>query len=121
MNTVNLTGRLTAHPDLRRTAKGAVASLRVAVQRPRKDGADQGADYIDITVFGRQGETCGQYLAKGRKIAVEGHLHHSEWDSDNGRRQKLEVVARNVEFLDPRQTNDDTTAAAEEGGEAETL
>ena len=43
-------------------------------------------------------------------------LHHSEWDSDNGRRQKLEVIARNVEFLDARKT-DDTPATAEEGAE----
>jgi single-strand DNA-binding protein len=103
---INLTGRLTADPDLRTNDKGSVASLRLAVQRPRKDGEDQGADYVDITVFGRQADTVAQYLAKGRKVAVEGRLHHSEWESDNGRRQKLEVIARNVEFLDPRKSND---------------
>ena len=116
MNTVTLTGRLTADPELRSTSNGSVASLRLAVQRPRKDGEDQGADYVDITVFGRQADTCSQYLAKGRKVAIEGRLHHSEWDSDNGRRQKLEVIARNVEFLDAPKT-DDTTAATEEGAE----
>src|ERR1700733_8405360 len=114
MNPVPLTGRLTADPELRATSNGSVASLRLAVQRPRKDGEDQGADYVDITVFGRQADTCGQYLAKGRKVAIEGRLHPPEWDSDNGRRQKLEVVARNVEFLDARQTNDNG-ANAEEG------
>jgi single-strand DNA-binding protein len=113
---INLTGRLTADPDLRATTKGSVASLRLAVQRPRKDGADQGADYVGITVFGRQGETCAEYLAKGRKVAVDGYLHHSEWDSDNGRRQKLEVIARNVEFLDPRKT-DDNGGGTEEGAD----
>ena len=115
MNTVTLTGRLTADPELRTTEKGPVASLRLAIQRPRKEGEDQGADYVDITVFGRQGETCAQYLAKGRKVAIEGRLHHSEWDSDNGRRQKLEVVARNVEFLDPRKTNDTDDGPADRG------
>ena len=102
MNTVNLTGRLTTNPDLRTASSGSVASLRIAIARPRKDGADQGADYVDVTVFGRQADNCHQYLAKGRKVAVEGRLHHSEWESDNGRRQKLEVIARQVEFLDPQ-------------------
>jgi single-strand DNA-binding protein len=119
MNTVTLTGRLTTDPELRSTTNGSVASLRLAVQRPRKDGEDQGADYVDITVFGRQADTVAQYLAKGRKVAIEGRLHHSEWDSDNGRRQKLEVIARNVEFLDPRTTNntDEAAPAAEEGAD----
>jgi single-strand DNA-binding protein len=113
---ITLTGRLTTDPELRSTTNGSVASLRLAIQRPRKDGEDQGADYVDITVFGRQADTVAQYLAKGRKVAIEGRLHHSEWDSDNGRRQKLEVIARNVEFLDRRKTNDndDNGSVAEE-------
>ena len=101
MNSVNLIGRLTADPELRSARNDTVVgNLRLAVQRPRKDGEDQGADYIDVTVFGRQAEICKQYLGKGRKIAVQGRLHHSEWDGENGRRQKLEVIAENVEFLD---------------------
>ena len=117
MNSVNLTGRLTSDPDLRTTGNGPVASLRLAIPRPRKDGADQGADYVDVTVFGRQADSCKQYLAKGRKVAIEGRLHHSEWDSDNGRRQKLEVVARQVEFLDPRRPDNDTAPADEEAAD----
>ncbi len=120
MNNVTLTGRLTTDPELRSTTNGSVASLRLAVQRPHKDGEDQGADYVDITVFGRQADTVAQYLAKGCKVAVEGRLHHSEWNSDNGRRQKLEVIARNVEFLDPRKTDDNgasPSTSAEEGAD----
>jgi single-strand DNA-binding protein len=118
MNTVNLTGRLTTNPDLRTTSSGSVASLRLAIARPRKDGADQGADYVDVTVFGRQAEIVSEHLSKGRKVAVEGRLHHSEWDSDNGRRQKLEVIARQVEFLD-RATPDNRNVETEEADEAE--
>ena len=108
MNSVNLIGRLTADPELRAGRNDTtIGSLRLAVQRPRKDGEDQGADYVDVTVFGNQAKVCAQYLAKGRKVAVEGHLHHSEWDGENGRRQKLEVVARNVEFVDARKPDED--------------
>lgn len=119
MNSVNLIGRLTADPETR-TARNdtIVGSIRLAVQRPRKDGEDQGADYVDVTVFGRQAEICKQYLAKGRKIAVQGRLHHSEWDSDNGRKQKLEVIAENVEFLDPRKADDQREAEPQPVAEA---
>ena len=106
---INLTGRLTADPELRTTRNDTiVGGLRLAIQRPRKDGEDQGADYVDVTVFGRQAEICKEYLAKGRKIAVQGRLHHSEWDGENGRRQKLEVNADSVEFLDPRKRDEDS-------------
>jgi single-strand DNA-binding protein len=108
VNSVQLTGRLTADFELRGSNGGTqVGGLRLAVQRPRgKDGEDRGADYVDVTVFGNQAEICAKYLAKGRKVAVDGHLHHSEWDGENGHRQKLEVVARNVEFLDARRPDE---------------
>ena len=118
MNSVNLIGRLTADPTLNERKGIQVGNLRLAVQRPRKDGEDQGADYVDVTVFGRQAETCKQYLAKGRKIGVQGRLHHSEWDGENGRRQKLEVIADNVEFLDPRKL-DEPQEVADAGPAAE--
>jgi single-strand DNA-binding protein len=105
---IALTGRLTTQPLTRTTqpltrstqSGSTVTSLQVVIPRPLKDGADQGPDVVDVTVVGPQGDSCATYLAKGRRIAVDGQLHHSEWDSDTGRRQKLEVIARNVEFLD---------------------
>jgi single-strand DNA-binding protein len=117
MNAVQLTGRLTTEVEFRTTDSGTeVASLRLAVQRPRREGEDQGADYVDVIAFSRLAETCAQYLAKGRKVAVEGRLRHHEWDGDNGRRQKLEVIANSIEFLDSRKTDDsgaqDTESAA---------
>jgi single-strand DNA-binding protein len=103
MNRVTLIGNLTTTPEIRTTPGGqSVAKLRLAVSRPKRDGEDQGADYVDVTAFGTTAENCGRYLAKGRKVAIDGRLHHSEWDSDNGHRQKLEVIANNVEFLTPR-------------------
>jgi single-strand DNA-binding protein len=89
--------------EVRSTRSGAaVATMRLAPSRPKRDGQDQGADYIDVTTFGATAENCGRHLSKGRKVAVDGRLHHPEWDSDNGHRQKLEVIANHVEFLTPR-------------------
>jgi single-strand DNA-binding protein len=110
---INLTGRLTTDPELHDRAGTQVGRLRLAIQRPRKDGEDRSADYVDITVFGNQAEVCNQYLAKGRRVAVEGRLQHSEWQADDGgRRQKLEVIARSIEFLDaPRQMDSEPQEA----------
>jgi single-strand DNA-binding protein len=114
MNSVNLIGRLTATPELRSSDNGGVVRLRVAVQRRRgKDGEDRGADFVDVTAFGPQAQTCAQYLTKGRRVGIVGRLHHSEWDAQDGRRQRLEVIADNVDFLDaPRETADPPAATA---------
>ncbi len=83
---INLTGRLTSDPELRtaRTDR-IVGGLRLAIQRPRKNGEDSDVDYVDVTVFGREAETCAKCLAKGRRVGVSGRLQDSEWNGENGR------------------------------------
>ena len=114
----NLIGRLTADPELHDRGCTQVGRLRPAAQRLRtrtRDGEDRGADFIDVTVFGSQAEVRSQYLAKGRKVAIEGRLQHPEWQAEDGsRRQKLEVIARSVEFLDRKPSDDQQPDAAEE-------
>lgn len=108
MNAVHLTGRLTQDVTLREHGDTKIAQLRLAVARGRdKNGEDRGADFVDVVCFGRHAQVCADYLAKGRRIAVDGRLHHDEWESDNGRRQKLEVIASSVEFLDARKAAED--------------
>lgn len=112
MNAVHLTGRLTQDVTAREHGDTKIAQLRLAVPRGRdKNGQDRGADFVDVVCFGRQAQVCADYLANGRRIAVDGRLHHDEWESDNGRRQKLEVIASSIEFLDARK------AAEEEASE----
>lgn len=114
MNAVHLIGRITQDVELRERGETKVAQLRLAVPRGRdKNGEDRGADFVDVVCFGRQAEVCANYLAKGRRIAIEGRLHHDEWDSDNGRRQKLEVIAQSVEFLETRKADGETSDDAE--------
>ena len=113
MNQVNLIGNLTKDVEIRATNGGTtVGRLRLAIQRPRRNGEDRGADYVDVVVFDTQAQNCAKYLAKGRKVAVTGRLSHSEWDTDDGqRRQKLEVIASNVEFLGRGATDPNTQPA----------
>ena len=84
MNNVSLTGRLTRDPEMRSTADGAdVCAMRLAV-----DGPDDSPTYIDVTAFGDLATNCGQYLMKGRPIAVSGRLSYSEWEADGVNRSK---------------------------------
>src|SRR3954454_9204712 len=107
INRVVLVGNLTRDPELRHTPSGtAVCSLRLAVNSRRKDQSGQWVDkpnYFDVTVWGQQGESCAQYLAKRRPVAVDGRLEWREWDAQDGtKRQAVEIVADSVQFLGGR-------------------
>lgn len=109
-NKVMLMGNLTRDPELRFIANGsAVASFGLAVNRKFKQGDEWKDDvcFVDITVWGKQGENCAEYLSKGRPAFVEGYLKFSTWESDGQKRNKLEVVANTVQFLGSR--NDPST------------
>jgi len=100
MNTVTITGRLTADPSYEsfENTEGVtnVATLRLAI--PRRDDE---ADFVTVVAFNGLGATCADFLSKGRLVAVEGRLRSSEWTAEDGsRRSKLEIVARNIDFLD---------------------
>ena len=108
INRVVLTGNLTRDPELKHLPSGtALCSLRIAVNTRRKDESGQWTDkpnYFDISVWGAQGENCAQYLAKGRPVAIDGRLEWREWEATDGsgKRQAVEVVADNVQFLGSR-------------------
>ena len=107
LNRVTLVGRLTRDPELRHTAGGqAVCSIRFAVSSRGRDDSGNWSDranYFDVTVFGRTAETASNYLAKGRRIGVDGRLSWREWEAqDGGKRQSVEVVANDIFFLDSR-------------------
>ena len=106
-NKVILLGNLTRDPEVRYTPSGtAVASFAIAVNRKYKQGEEtkDEVSYIDIVVFGKTAENCGQYLNKGDAILVEGRLQQRRWDDkDSGqKRSKVEVVAQVVNFMPKR-------------------
>ena len=111
MNSVVLIGRLTADPTSHAGEQHESATFRLAVPRPGSDGAE----FIDIVTFDKLAAVCGEYLTKGREVAVVGRLHLNEWTSREGeRRSRLQVVADAVQFLDaPTKTADPDGAVAE--------
>lgn len=105
-NKVILMGNLTKDPELRYTPNGtAVASFSLAVNRRYKQGDEfkEEVCYIDIVVFGKQAENCGQYLGKGHGIIIDGRLQQRRWETADGqKRSKHEVVAQSIRFLSKR-------------------
>lgn len=102
MNSVILIGRLTKDPELSYTpnTQTAVGRFTLAVDRPKRRGEDQGADFIRVTVWGNQAENCGRYLAKGRQAAVHGRIQTGSYKDRSGQTvYTTDVVADNVEFL----------------------
>lgn len=105
-NKVILLGNLTRDPEVRYTPNGAaVASFAIAVNRKYKQGEEtrDEVSYIDIVVFGKQAEACGQYINKGDAILVDGRLQQRRWETEDGqKRSKVEVVAQSVNFMPKR-------------------
>jgi len=103
LNRVILMGNLTKDPEVRFTPAGtAVGDLRLAVNRKFKTADGQNRDetcYVGITVWGRQAETCAEYLRKGSSVLVEGRLKYDEWEKDGQKLSRLSVVAERVQFL----------------------
>src|SRR5512140_2018235 len=106
-NKVILMGNLTRDPEVRYTPNGiAVASFAIAVNRKYKQGEEtkEEVSYIDIVVFGKQAESCGQYINKGDAVLVDGRLQQRRWDDKEtgAKRSKVEVVAQSVNFMPKR-------------------
>ncbi|MBZ0155762.1 MAG: single-stranded DNA-binding protein [Alphaproteobacteria bacterium] len=104
-NRVILIGNLTKDPDVRYTPGGTpVTTLSIAVNSRYKQGDESKEEvlFIDAVVFGKQAETCGQYLAKGRPVLVEGRLRERRWEYEGQKKSKMEIVANNVRFLSSR-------------------
>lgn len=97
-------GNLTRNPELRTTATGqSVVSFGVATNRVwNKDGHRQEqAEFHNVVAWGKLAEICNQYLAKGRKVYVEGRLQTREWQGQDGvKRQRTEIIAEQMTMLD---------------------
>jgi single-strand DNA-binding protein len=102
INHVVLVGRLTRDAELKYTAGGqAVCKFSIAINRRRKSG-DQWVDeanFFDIVLWGRQGESLNQYLVKGKQVGVDGELRQDRWEQDGQNRSKVEIVANNIQLL----------------------
>lgn len=107
VNKAIILGNLGRDPEVRYTTDGnAVTTFSVATTETRKDrdgNSQEHTEWHRIVVFGRLAEVCGEYLAKGRSVYVEGSIRTRSWDDREGnKRYTTEIVGRTVQFLSPR-------------------
>ena len=124
MNNVTLIGRLTKDPELRYIPSGtAVCTFSLAVDkglsREKKQEMESKnqptADFINIVVWGKIGENCANYLAKGRLVGVQGRIQTGSYEAKDGtKRYTTDVVASSVDFLE----RGDNTSKASGSNEA---
>lgn len=110
MNKVILVGNLTRDPELTETPSGvAVCRFSIAVSRDyaSADGTRE-TDFFNITVWRGRAENCGKYLKKGNKVAVVGSLQTRSYEDKDGiKRTVTDVIASEVEFLTPKQSEEE--------------
>jgi len=102
LNHVVLIGRLTREAELKYTAGGqAVCKFSIAVNRRKKNGDqwEDEANFFDIVVWGRQGESLHPYLVKGKMVGVDGELRQDRWQQDGQNRSKVEIIANYLQLL----------------------
>jgi single-strand DNA-binding protein len=105
INKVIIVGNLGADPEIRYTPSGAaIAKFRVATSEDWKDKTTgekkERTEWHRITVFGKLGEICGEYLSKGRQVYVEGRLQTSSYEDKEGvKRYSTDIIASDVQFL----------------------
>lgn len=107
INTVTLVGRLTKDPELRYTPSGvAVARFTLAVNRTFKKEGEQQADFINIVTWRKTAENTANFLRKGSLAGVTGRVQTGSYDGQDGKKVfTVEVVAENVQFLEPKSAN----------------
>ncbi len=124
--TIILIGNLGKEPEMRYTPSGQpVVSISVATN-PSYKGADgqpvKETTWFRVTAWGKQAETCNQYLHKGSKVLVEGRLTPDPdtggpriWESNGKMGASYEVTASTVRFLSGREDHEEGEAV---GGDA---
>lgn len=116
VNRVIVTGNLTRDPELKTTNSGLeICNLRIAVNSRVKQ-QDEWVDkpnYFDVAIFGGQARVSGQYLAKGRPVAIDGRLDWREWTTESGdKRQAVQIIADTVQFLGDGSRDDESGVAS---------
>jgi len=118
LNQVTILGNLTRDPDLRQTPSGqSVTNFSVALNRSYKDATgewQEATDFIDVVAWAALGERVNTYLGRGSRVLVTGRLQSRSWEQDGQKRNKVEVLAGDVIFLDNRNESEGASSSTSE-------
>src|SRR5271169_1255218 len=121
-NRIILIGNTTKDVEVRYTQSGTpIATISLAVNSKFKKGDAMVEEvlFINVTVFGKQAESCGQYLSKGNPVLIEGRLRENKWEKDGEKKSRMEVIANTVRFLPKRDSQRRSEGSMGVGGENE--
>lgn len=112
INRVVLVGRLTRDPELRRTTTGtAVTSFSIAIDnRPGRDG-EKSTSFFNIVTWNQTAENVAKYIRKGSLVGVDGRLQQRSYDKNGTKVSIVEIVADQVQFLEPKGSDISPSAA----------
>ena len=119
MNKVILIGNLVRDLETRETPSGkTVANFSIAVNRPFSNDTD----FFNITVWDKQAENCAKFLKKGSKVGIVGYLYNRSYEANDGtKRTVTEVNATEVEFLTPKQAEEQVVSVKRERPQLEEI
>lgn len=121
INRVILVGRLTKDPEYRQTQSGvSTATFTLAVNRTFKNkNGEREADFINVVVFRQQADNVNNYLSKGQLAGVDGRIQSRSYENQEGRRIFVtEIVADSVQFLEPKNNNQQNNQPQQQRGQA---
>lgn len=123
LNKVQLIGRITQDIELKQTPNGqSVTTLSVATNRNYTDGSgvrQEQSEFHNVVLWGKLAEIASQYLAKGRRVYIEGRLQTRSWDAQDGtKRYRTEIVGENMIMLDGKGSDDSSSSPSYEANSA---
>lgn len=126
LNVVAVSGNLTRDPELVETSGDPICKMRIAINgREKKANGDWGdrAHYIDVSVWGKQGENANRYLSKGDSVMIHGSLRYEEWEANDGsgKRNRISITARECIFGSKKDRDSDSGSRDSGGGGGDRL
>lgn len=104
LNRATIMGRLTRDPEVKTTPNGrTVVNMSVATGRVWVDqtgNKQEKTEFHNCVIWGKLADIAGQYLAKGRRVYVEGRLETRNWDKDGVKHYRTEIIVDNMIMLD---------------------
>lgn len=120
-NKVIVVGRLTRDPEQKTIGSGSSVTecgLAINESYKTKDGeSKESTCFIDVSVWGKQGDNCAVYLSKGSQVLVEGRLQQDTWEKDGQKRSKHKLTADRVVFLDSKRDEGGASGAQDNNDE----
>lgn len=109
MNRLTITGNLTKAPEIKTFKKGDKETTTAKFGIGNNDN-ENAPFFMNVVAFGRNAEICGEFLSKGSKVLIDGHLAYNTWEQDGQKRHAHEIVVDRLEFMDSKKSLDNEDA-----------